>query len=68
MELKYKVNKIRDLIAYKTNMIPEKVELERHYINIYFKQGDRERITMPEKDFINMLSTVLMRNVKIFFV
>ena len=68
MELKYKVNKIRDLVAYKTNLIPEKVELERHYINIYFKQDDRERIIVSEKDFTGVLSTLLMRNVKIFFV
>jgi hypothetical protein len=68
MELKYKVNKIRDLIAYKTNMIPEKVELERHYINIYFNKNDRENIKVSEKDFTSMLSTLLMRNVKIFFV
>ena len=40
MELKYKVNKIRDLVVFETGIVPVEVDVERHEVVIRFKESD----------------------------
>jgi len=43
MKLKYKVNKIRDLVVFETGIVPVEVDVERHEVVIRFKESDLAR-------------------------
>lgn len=65
MELRYKPQKIRDLIAYDTNVVPVDVDIERHdvYITVYKKDLEMEGKT--EKDIEESLQKLIQRRVTV---
>ena len=68
MELKYKIQKIRDFITYQFNILPARIDVERHDVFIEIRKVDLERRDITEEDIITAVSPLIDRRVKIHLI
>jgi len=65
MELKYKVNKIRDLVVFETGIVPVEVDVERHEVIIRIKEVDLEHRGLSVDEVRKALEPVIPRKLRI---